>query len=76
MEAATRELAGAEAGDGRDESNRSMAQRLADARREQTAAAADAKAAAVREKGAAAELAKLRRAAASMDKESAKLDQV
>lgn len=76
MEAATRELAGAEAGDGRDESNRSMAQRLADARREQTAAAADAKTAAVREKGAAAELANLRRAAASKDKESVKLDQV
>jgi structural maintenance of chromosome 2 len=31
VEAATRELAGAEAGDGRDESNRSMQERLADA---------------------------------------------
>ena len=31
MEAAQRELAGAEAGDGRDESNRSLQERLADA---------------------------------------------
>jgi hypothetical protein len=31
VEAASRELAGAEAGDGRDESNRSMQERLADA---------------------------------------------
>lgn len=76
MEAATRELAGAEAGDGRDESNRSMAQRLADAKREQTAAAADARAAGVREKGAAAQLAKLLKATASKDKESAQLERV
>ena len=35
MEAAQRELAGAEAGDGRDESNRSMQERLADAQNAQ-----------------------------------------
>ena len=34
-EAASRELAGAEAGDGRDESNRSLQERLADAQRAQ-----------------------------------------
>ena len=67
---------GAEAGDGRDESNRSMAQRLADAKREQTAAAADSRAAGVREKGAAAQLAKLLKATASKDKESAQLERV
>ena len=35
VEAAARELAGAEAGDGRDESNRSLQERLADAQRTQ-----------------------------------------
>lgn len=35
VEAAARELAGAEAGDGRDESNRSLQERLADAQRAQ-----------------------------------------
>ncbi len=35
VEAAGRELAGAEAGDGRDESNRSLQERLADARNAQ-----------------------------------------
>ena len=35
VEAAARELAGAEAGDGRDESNRSLQERLADAQRSQ-----------------------------------------
>ena len=35
VEAAQRELAGAEAGDGRDESNRSMQERLADAQNAQ-----------------------------------------
>ena len=35
VEAAARELAGAEAGDGRDESNRSLQERLADAQRMQ-----------------------------------------
>jgi len=43
VEAATRELAGAEAGDGRDESNRSMQERLADAVNAQTAAEAESK---------------------------------
>jgi hypothetical protein len=44
VEAATRELAGAEAGDGRDESNRSAQERLADAANAQTAAEAEIKA--------------------------------
>ncbi len=35
VEAAARELAGAEAGDGRDETNRSLAERLADAQQAQ-----------------------------------------
>lgn len=35
MEAANNELAGAEAGDGRDESNRSLQERLADAQNAQ-----------------------------------------
>lgn len=42
-EAAARELAGAESGDGRDESNRSLPERLADAKNAQTAADAEAK---------------------------------
>ena len=40
VEAAVRELAGAEAGDGRDESNRSLQERLADAQRAQVSALA------------------------------------
>lgn len=43
VEAAQRELAGAEAGDGRDESNRSLQERLADAQTAQTHADAEAK---------------------------------
>lgn len=39
MEAANNELAGAEAGDGRDESNRSLQERLADAQNAQVGAA-------------------------------------
>lgn len=35
MEAATRELAGAQSGDGRDGSNRSLEERLADAQQQQ-----------------------------------------
>ncbi len=40
VEAAARELAGAEAGDGRDESNRSLQERLADTQRAQVRAPA------------------------------------
>lgn len=42
--------AGAEAGDGRDESNKSLQERLADAQTGQTAAEAEAKAADIRVK--------------------------
>jgi hypothetical protein len=76
VEAATRELAGAEAGDGRDDSNRSLAQRLAEAKRNGTAAAAEAKAAAILKKGALSEMEKLKRAATSKGKESSKAEQV
>ena len=43
VDAAERELAGAKAGDGRDESNRSMQERLNDARNAQTSAQSDVK---------------------------------
>lgn len=76
VEAAAREVAGVEAGDGRDESNRSLAQRLADAKRDGTTAAAEAKAAAILEKGAVSELARLKKVAASRGKESSKAEQV
>lgn len=75
VEAATRELAGAQSGDGRDGSNRSLEERLADAQQQQTAAEADLKAAGVREKHAAAELARTKKAAAKQDSASAKLEQ-
>lgn len=48
VEAAQNQLAGAEAGDGRDASNRSMQERLQDAQNAQTEAEAEAKAAAAR----------------------------
>jgi structural maintenance of chromosome 2 len=50
VEAAQNELAGAEAGDGRDASNRSLQERLADAQNAQTQADAEAKAAETRAK--------------------------
>lgn len=73
VEAAARELAGAEAGDGRDESNRSLQERLADAQNAQTAADAEAKAADVKQKHLRKQVAEQRKALAGKDKEAAGL---
>ncbi len=73
VDAAAAELAGAEAGDGRDASNRSAAERLADARNAQTEAEAEAKAAEARVKHVGKQLAERRKALASKEKEGSKL---
>lgn len=65
-----RELAGAEAGDGRDESNKSLQERLADAANAQTAADADAKAADIRAKHLTKQLAEQRKALGAKEKEA------
>ncbi|KAF6256242.1 structural maintenance of chromosomes protein 2 [Scenedesmus sp. NREL 46B-D3] len=75
VEAATRELAGAETGDGRDESNRSLQERLADAQNAQTAADAEAKAADIKQKHLSKQAAEQRKALASKDKEGAAMRQ-
>ena len=69
IEAAQNELAGAEAGDGRDASNRSLAERLADAQNAQTAAEAEAKAAETRAKHLSKQLAESKKALAAKEKE-------
>jgi structural maintenance of chromosome 2 len=51
VEAATREVAGVEAGDGRDESNKSLQERLQDAQVAQTDADAEAQKCGIRAKG-------------------------
>ncbi|GLC36640.1 hypothetical protein PLESTB_000125000 [Pleodorina starrii] len=73
VEAATCELAGAEAGDGRDESNRSLQERLADAQVQQTAADAEATQAELAVKHLTKQLADQRKAAAAKEKEGATL---
>ncbi|KAK9829006.1 hypothetical protein WJX72_003368 [[Myrmecia] bisecta] len=73
VEAAQRELAGAEAGDGRDESNKSLQERLADAQNAQTAAEADAKQADMKAKHLQKQLAEQRKALGSKETEAAKL---
>ncbi|GLI60880.1 hypothetical protein VaNZ11_003100 [Volvox africanus] len=73
IEAATRELAGAEAGDGRDESNRSLQERLTDAQLQQTAAEAELKEAELAVKHLTKQLADQRKAAAAKEKEGASL---
>lgn len=65
--------AGAEAGDGRDESNKSLAERLEDARNAQTAADAEAKAADIRAKHLHKQLADARKSLASKEKEGGQL---
>lgn len=62
--------AGAEAGDGRDESNRSLQERLADAQNAASAAESEAKQADVRSKHLAKQAAEQRKALASKDKEA------
>jgi structural maintenance of chromosome 2 len=63
-------LAGAEAGDGRDESNRSLQERLADAQNAASAAESEAKQADVRSKHLAKQASEQRKALASKDKEA------
>ncbi|KAL4421732.1 hypothetical protein ABPG77_002348 [Micractinium sp. CCAP 211/92] len=75
VQAAQNELAGAEAGDGRDASNRSLQERLADAQNAQTEAEAEAKAADTRCKHLQKQLAEQRKALASKQKEGSKLQQ-
>ncbi|WIA36579.1 hypothetical protein OEZ86_007870 [Tetradesmus obliquus] len=75
VEAATRELAGAETGDGRDESNKSLQERLADAQNAQTAADAGAKAADIKQKHLGKQAAEQRKALASKDKEGSAMRQ-
>ncbi|MEW5297617.1 MAG: hypothetical protein WDW36_000815 [Sanguina aurantia] len=74
VEAATRELAGVEAGDGRDESNRSLTERLADAQKEQTAADGSAKQADMAAKHLVKLLAERRKELATKSRESGTLD--
>lgn len=73
-EAAERELAGAKAGDGRDESNKSIQERLEDARNGAKAADSEAKAAQIRIKHCDKELAAARKAVGSLEKEAADLE--
>lgn len=62
--------AGAETGDGRDESNKSLSERLADAQNAQTAADAEARAADIKLKHLTKQAAEQRKALASKDKEA------
>lgn len=73
VEASAGELAGAEAGDGRDESGRSLAERLADAKSAQTEADAEAQAADMRAKHAAKAAQDKKRALGAKQAEAAKL---
>jgi len=73
VEAATRELAGAEAGDGRDESNRSLQERLADAQNAQTAADGEMQQADIRAKHLQKQLAEQKKALSTKDKETGTL---
>jgi structural maintenance of chromosome 2 len=73
VEAAAGELAGAEAGDGRDESGRSLAERLADAKSAQTEADAEAQAADMRAKHAAKAAQDKKRALGAKQAEATKL---
>lgn len=65
--------AGAEAGDGRDESNRSLQERLADAQVQQTAADAEAQRADVAAKHLTKQLGEQRKALAAKEKEGGSL---
>ncbi|KAG1678186.1 hypothetical protein FOA52_016123 [Chlamydomonas sp. UWO 241] len=73
VEAAVREVAGAEAGDGRDESNRSLQERLADAQNGQTAADAERQTALVCSKHLTKQLADTKKAATAKEREGGKL---
>lgn len=67
--------AGAETGDGRDGSNKSLSERLADARNSQTSADAEAKAADIKLKHLSKQAAEQRKALASKDKEAGTMKQ-
>lgn len=67
--------AGAETGDGRDESNKSLQERLADAQNAQTAADAEAKAADIKQKHLSKQAAEQRKQLASKDKEASTMRQ-
>ncbi|GAX82646.1 hypothetical protein CEUSTIGMA_g10072.t1 [Chlamydomonas eustigma] len=71
VEAASREVAGAEAGDGRDESNRSLQERLADTQNAQTACESEAAQADIRAKHLAKQLADVQKGLVAKDKEAA-----
>ncbi|PSC74142.1 structural maintenance of chromosomes 2-1-like [Micractinium conductrix] len=73
VQAAQNELAGAEAGDGRDASNRSLQERLADAQNAQTEAEAEAKAADTRCKHLSKQLGEQKKALAAKQKEGGKM---
>ncbi|DBA81803.1 hypothetical protein WJX77_004664 [Trebouxia sp. C0004] len=73
VEAAERELAGAQAGDGRDESNKSLQERLADAQNAQTSAEADAKQADMCSKHLQKQLAEQQKGLQSLEKEAVRL---
>lgn len=66
---------GAETGDGRDESNKSLQERLADAQNAQTAADAECKAADIKQKHLSKQAAEQRKSLASKDKEATGLRQ-
>jgi chromosome segregation ATPase len=66
---------GAETGDGRDESNKSLQERLADAQNAQTAADAEAKAADIKQQHLSKQAAEQRKTLASKDKEGAAMRQ-
>lgn len=74
VEAAQNELAGAEAGDGRDASNRSLQERLACAQNAQMEADAEAKAAETRVKHLQKHLTEQKKALAAKQKEGSKLE--
>ncbi len=73
VEAAQNELAGAEAGDGRDASNRSLQERLSAAQNAQTAAEAEAKAADTKAKHLTKQLADQKKSLAAKQKEGSQM---
>jgi structural maintenance of chromosome 2 len=73
VEAATREVAGVEAGDGRDESNKSLQERLQDAQVAQTEADAEAQKCDIRAKGLSKQLIEMSKSLSLKGKEATQL---
>ena len=73
VEAATREVAGVEAGDGRDESNKSLQERLSDAQVAQTEADAEAQKCEIRSKGLSKQLIEMSKSLSLKGKEATQL---